>query len=104
MKDNLLKEVRKEGESVLFEYHCCESYDSADVELWYRSHSRVTVLDCDNSDDFGNMTFIERVENGCPLIYHIRFKDGHIGAAFEDELLDSEKDYCRTNPPIRRST
>ena len=93
---------RKEGTEAWFEYHCQESAKSADAELWYRSHQRVTVLDCDNVDEFGDLSFVERAEAGVPLVYKIRFEDGFEGAAFEDELVDNPEEFCRPEPPKRK--
>lgn len=92
----------KPGTKRWFEYHCWESNDSADAELWHRSHQQVEVLDCDNAKEYGKYTWKERQEDGNPLVYRIRFADGHVGAAFEDELLYRKSQFCRPNPPKRR--
>ena len=88
------------GTRKLFEYHCLESMQSADSDLWLRSHRWVTVVDCENFAEFGTLTFEERVENGTPLVYGIVFGDGHLGSAFEDELLNSEEEFCRPAPHL----
>lgn len=74
-----------------FEYHCQQSHDSADAELWYRSHQRVTVLGLEE-EGYGG-TLEERGANGQPRAYLIRFADGHEATAFEDELLVDERGY-----------
>ena len=89
------------GSKWYFEYHCWESPKSSDAELWYRSHTQVTVLHCVNEDDFGGMTFDERCEAATQLVYRVRFPDGFEGDVFEDELLTSEKFYERPDPPKR---
>lgn len=83
----------------IFEYHCLESRKSADAELWYRSHQRVTVLECVNEDQCGDMTADERAEAGMPLVFTILFNDGYTDDAFEDELLSSVGEYQRPDPP-----
>ncbi len=35
-------ELRNVGDVVWFEYHCWESPESSDAEIWYRSHQKVT--------------------------------------------------------------
>ena len=92
----------KQGTKVFFEYHCQETHDSADADLWYRSHQKVVVGECDNLKEFGDLTFRERLEGCCPLVYLILFSDGFEGNAFEDELLDSEDQYDRPQPPKPR--
>lgn len=78
------------GERAFFEYHCNQSHDSEDAQLWYRSHQEVTVLG--RGDDDGHAaTHAERAENGTPRIYSVRFDDGHEGEVFEDELLRSSE-------------
>ncbi len=80
-----------------FEYHCLESDASSDADLWYRSHSRVQVTGI-TEQGVGD-TPEERAEEGCPRVYRIRFEDGFEHDAFEDELLDSEDQYERPDPP-----
>lgn len=81
----------------LFEYHCWESSQSSDAELWYRSHQRVTVLRI--VEPGVGRTFMERCEAGNPRVFRIRFEDGFEGDAFEDELVRSRKEFCRPSPP-----
>lgn len=86
------------GTERYFEYHCLESHQSSDAHLWYRSHNRVTVLDCRNIE-FGDFSQTERFEGGMPLVYCVRFEDGFEGDVFEDELFISENSYHRPAPP-----
>lgn len=75
------------GTTVFYEYHCAQSHDSGDAELWYRSHQEAIVLAV-AEPGFGD-TPEERGDNGQPTVYRIRFGDGYEDDAFEDELLDS---------------
>jgi hypothetical protein len=88
---------RRPGDRVYFEYHCFESPESSDAELWYRSHQRVTVLKL--TERGGGDTKRERCANGEPAVYDVQFADGFIGAAVEDELVDSKKQFFRPDPP-----
>lgn len=87
------------GSTAWFEYHCTEAHDSADAELWYRSHQQVTVLHEGDHDGWPGSTFIERGEAGQPKVYRIRFADGYEHAAIEDELLTSTAGFDRPAPP-----
>jgi hypothetical protein len=89
--DPSIKNVWKRGETAYFEYHCCQGHDSADAQLWYRSHQSVTVLGI-SGKGYGK-TIISRLYNGHPRVYTIRFQDGTEGGAFEDELLTSPEFY-----------
>jgi hypothetical protein len=93
--------LREPGSVLLFEYHCTEDHGSMDAEIWYRSHQKVTVIQCVNSDESGDMTQEERYENGEPLAYLCRFADGLEWELMEDELLDSDSEYERPDPPER---
>lgn len=97
------KEHWEIGETPFFEYHCWESHDSADADLWYRSHQRVTVLGEGDHDGKG-MTFEERCEAGHPKVYRIRFVDGHEGYALDDELMEDSSGFCRPDPPEPRKS
>lgn len=88
------------GATKLFEYHCLESDSSSDADLWHRSHCKVTVGECVN-EEYAELSRQERMENGCPLVYSITFEDGYRGDAWEDELLESEEQYERPDPPRR---
>ena len=95
----MIDELIPNGTEIFFEYHCWESHESSDAQLWYRSHQKVTVIECVNAHENGDMSFIERCENGHQLVYKVQFPDGHIGDVFEDELMESEENYERPNPP-----
>lgn len=86
------------GSRLFFEYHCNESHQSPDAVVWYRSHQTVTVLECVNTE-YADLPFTERCDSGHCLVYKIHFDDGFEWCAFEDELLNSEKEYCRPDPP-----
>lgn len=90
--------LRKIGESVWFEYHCEESPQSQDAELWYRSHQKVTIIAIADNDGM-QLSKKEREDFGQPIVYDVEFKDGFIGTVFEDELLNSKKKFIRPNPP-----
>lgn len=98
--------VREEwllGEPAWFEYHCYESHDSADAELWYHSHQRVIVVgraDCD-AWDTGLAPYTERQDAGMPRCYEIRFPDGFQYTATEDELFTLPQFFYRPDPPER---
>jgi hypothetical protein len=81
-----------------FEYHCWESDQSADAALWHRSHQRVTVVGLDHCDVVAATTE-ERIEACCLLHYLVRFADGKVFTAAEDELYVSKKNFCRPDPP-----
>jgi hypothetical protein len=40
----------------------------------------------------------EMAEEGCPRVYKVRFEDGFEYDVFEDELMDSPKDFYRPDP------
>lgn len=94
---------RTPGQVLFFEYHCNESHDSSDAQLWYRSHQKVTVLRTAPNDGMDILALTDRCEHGQLIVYLVLFADGHQGHAFEDELLDSDADYCRPQPPAPRS-
>lgn len=75
------------GRVYWFEYHCLESPGSQDAQLWYRSHRKVEVISQRETDE---------VE---PKVYEIKFEDGWIGDAFEDELYVSKRSFNRPKPP-----
>lgn len=91
-------------ELAFFEYHCYEGHDSADAELWYRSHQPVMVLGV--AEGKGNIALPEqeRYEGAALIVYKVRFADGHVGTVFEDELMDDERGYYRPDPPARPTT
>lgn len=88
------KESWAVGETAHFEYHCLRSHDSQDAELWYRSHEEVTIVEAGEHlysvapslDDI-----FKRGEAGQPKAYNVRFADGHVRGATEDELFVAAK-------------
>ena len=94
----VLEQEFSTGDTAWFEYHCWENDESADAQLWYRSHQKVTVLSFDPADGRG-FTRQERGEIGQPFCYTVRFEDGHEGCAVEDELSASQDAWFRPDPP-----
>ena len=93
-----LKNLWRPGEVAYFEYHCYMGHDSADAELWYRTHQPVEIMKMTNPG-YGR-TYRDRAWDGEPRMYRIRFLDGWVGGAFEDELYTSTKYWSRPfNPP-----
>ena len=91
--------ILKSGLTRFFEYHCYEGHDSNDAELWYHSHQEVQVGQCCNPEYAEGTTWKERMEEGIPLVYSVKFQDGFQGDVFEDELLLDENQYERPDPP-----
>lgn len=91
------------GDTAWFEYHCYEGHDSADAEIWYRSHQRVTILSLVDPEGFleAMPTFVERANEGCPILYRVQFADGLEWDVFEDEVSDGTEHWCRPDPPER---
>lgn len=98
-----IKDLRIPGTFLWFEYHCNESYDSPDAEIWYRSHQQVLVLGFANCDPPSFTTVNERAYAGMLLLYRVRFNDGLEWDVFEDELLNSPEEFVRPNPPKPRT-
>ena len=94
-----IKGLFKIGSTVWFEYHCWEDPKSADAQLWYHSHQRVTIIGFAENDGMDIPTQKERAEAGQPICYQVRFADGFTDTACEDELLTDKKQFCRPNPP-----
>lgn len=95
-----LRENWNAGSYAYYEYHCYRGHDSADAQLWYRSHKKVKIVRrCKESD--GNWgTIGERAEEGTPAVYDIVFADGWKSAAYEDELFTSRRFLTkRLGPP-----
>lgn len=91
----------KVGKDFWFEYHCFESPASCDAEVWYRSHSKIKIL---GIVEMGNgETPQERGEIGEPRVYRARFEDGFEYDVWEDEVMDSPKDFYRPDPPKKVS-
>src|SRR6185437_15614932 len=91
------------GDRAHYEYHCYEAHDSSDAELWYRSHQQVHVLGRGEDEDL-DAPLHERLEEGMPRVYQVRFGDGHEGDATEDELLTHPRHFTRPDPPARPKT
>ena len=87
----------KIGKEFWFEYHCFESPLSVDAEIWYHTHQIVNVISI--SENGGGEDMNDRLRNGEPRVYKIKFKDGFTCDAFEDELLNSQKEYSRPDAP-----
>jgi len=85
------------GEVAYFEYHCYMGHDSSDAVLWYRSHQPVEIVKMVVRGD--GRTYLERAERGAPRLYRIRFLDGHVSDAFEDELYVSPKYWSKPFDP-----
>jgi hypothetical protein len=66
-----------------FEYHCFESEQSADAEIWRRTHQRVSVL-----------RMLSARESDYEM-YRVQFNDGHEADVFADELMNTPKSYER---------
>lgn len=96
------EDVRTIGQELFFEYHCFESSQSKDAELWYHSHQQVTVLGFLDNDGWDIRSQEDRYECGCLIAYEVRFADGFTCCAMEDELLDSKDEYCRPDPPKKK--
>lgn len=106
--DNGTRDQWWPGDRAWFEYHCYEGHDSADAELWYRSHSAVTVVkDLDEENERVRPilpTLRERGEAGMAICYSVEFEDGYIGTAYEDELMTGSSHFYRPDPPPRPMT
>lgn len=92
------REQWQPGEAAWFEYHCDESDSSVDVVLRDRSHQRVVVVGEEPSDAWEGSSFRERGEAGQPKAYGVRFGDGFLGTAVEDELSDDRSVWYRPDP------
>jgi len=90
----------KVGRELWFEYHCFESDQSCDAELWHHSQQRVRVLQV--VEPGVGETAEERGDNGQPRVYKVRFTDGFEYDVFEDELLDSPEEFTRPKPLKRK--
>ncbi|GAH10911.1 unnamed protein product [marine sediment metagenome] len=71
-----------------FEYHCYEGEDSSDAELWHHTHQQVTILK--------QLEDVEPIGDGEPIkLYRVKFNDGFEYDVFEDELMDSPREFYR---------
>lgn len=92
--EQIHKDCWNPGDIAHFEYHCSRTPESGDFYLWKRTQRPVTVEGiADGSEDFTAElpTANERIDEGVPLVYKIKFEDGTHGTAFEDELLNHPK-------------
>ncbi len=94
------KDYWRPGEMAYFEYHCEESDESCDAEIWYRSRQPVIVLRI--VEPGGYRTFRDRAYWGMPRLYRVRFLDGLEWDVFEDELVTSERYYDPAFEPGER--
>lgn len=97
-----VENARYVGQRLWFEYHCWESPKSADAELWYHSHQQCTVLGMVHCDGYDIHSQSERYEAACTIAYRVHFDDGFESDAVEDELLDSQNEFERADPPKRK--
>jgi hypothetical protein len=89
----------KVGRIFWFEYHCYESPESCDAEIWYRSHQKVKVI---GVSEWSFDNYEDRMNDGQPRVYLVEWKDGFQYDVFEDELLESPDEFYRPNPPKRK--
>jgi len=85
----------KVGKEFWFEYHCFESDESCDSEIWYRSHQKVKVL---SVSEWSLDELKDRIEDGQPRVYSVKFNDGFIADVLEDELMESKDEFYRPEP------
>jgi len=71
------------GKYYWFEYHCFESEESCDANLWHRTHSKVKVIKSYSPK-----------EVDIP-VFNVEFNDGFIGTVTIDELLDNQGEFER---------
>jgi hypothetical protein len=99
----LIRDGIPHGTKKWFEYHCWMSEYSTDAHLWHRSHQEVVVLEPSSPPEFvkawADESFEERCDGCGQFTYRIRFSDGFVGTAFEDELLDDPSQYSFKDPP-----
>ena len=89
----------KVGKTFWFEYHCYESHESCDAELWYRSHQKVKVI---GVSEWSYDDKEWRQEDGNPRVYLVEWEDGFQYDVFEDELFESPDEFYSPNPPKRK--
>ncbi len=89
----------KVGKTFWFEYHCYESPESCDVEIWYRSHQKVKVI---GVSEWSYDDKEWRQEDGNPRVYLVEWEDGFQYDVFEDELMESPNEFYRPSPPKRK--
>ena len=89
----------KVGRIFWFEYHCYESPESCDAEIWYRSHQKVKVI---GVSEWSYDDKEWRQEDGNPRVYLVEWSDGYQYDVFEDELMESPDEFHRPDPPKRK--
>ena len=102
-KGYTVEQLARIGARYWFEYHCWESHDSGDADVWYHSHQQCTVLSFADCNPPAFTGFVERGEAGASLLYRVRFDDGLEWDVFEDELMTSRDHFERPDPPLRRA-
>ena len=93
-----IQKDNKVGKYFWFEYHCYESPESCDAEIWYRSHQKVKVLSV-SEWSFDNLQ--DRINDGQPRVYLVEWEDGFQYDVYEDELFESPNEFYRSSPPIK---
>ena len=106
LQENIRKILREEeryddkvGRIFWFEYHCYESPNSCDAEIWYRSHQKVKVI---GVSEWSYDDKEWRQEDGNPRVYLVEWEDGFQYDVFEDELMESPNEFYRPSPPKRK--
>ena len=94
----VLREDNKVGKTFWFEYHCYESPESCDAELWYRSHQKVKVI---GVSEWSFDEFEDRMDDAQPRVYLVEWEDGFQYDVFEDELMESKDEFYSPDPPIK---
>ena len=94
-----IREEEKVGKEFWYEYHCFESDDSCDAEIWYRSHQKVKVVDVAH---WSFEKLEERIADAQFRVYLVEWKDGFQYDVFEDELMESKDEFYRPDPPKRK--
>ncbi len=78
--NNKLPRLYKPGDRALFEYHCFQSEESCDAELWHHTQQPCTIIGYGDDDE------ASAIDRG-GASYVVRFKDGFEGPAMQDELV-----------------
>jgi len=93
-----IQKDNKVGKYFWFEYHCYESPESCDGEIWYRSHQKVKVL---SVSEWSFDSLQDRINDGQPRVYLVEWEDGFQYDVYEDELFESPNEFYRSSPPIK---
>jgi hypothetical protein len=84
------REAFKVGETATFTYSFePDPTSEISARLAHRTGQTVTVLRVETNDAPEGWTFTERMEEGTPWTYGVRFEDGHQDTVFEDELTEA---------------